>query len=275
MKRHLRTIALVVGAIALTVFAVRPADAGNYVNANQKYYEVTLELDQYFLDNPASSWVLIDDITYSAQYTPCDPSSACDYFSEDDIMDKMNTYQGPITSQMQFTDVNGTTTTTSTTWGGTSGYIEYVVSKSHFSEIRLLDAQAGLEGESIVVDACSWSTYGQIALREYQAAHGFKEFFVKTAAIFADERGNSYAAGAGGDALAIASAMPMTLAMVSTSQSRHFQTPHIVQFGNVYFQVSAGASGISNAKAYVKGRTISRLDPNVPLLDPQIEVHDP
>src|SRR5688572_11504198 len=90
MNRVTRNVCLFAAALALGVFALREARAGNYTNTAALYYSVELSPGQFFYSSD-SRIILIDDITYSIKYQPCGAESACDFFTTGDIPDMTTT----------------------------------------------------------------------------------------------------------------------------------------------------------------------------------------
>lgn len=261
MTRTTRNVLLFAGALALGAFALRDASAGNYAHATAKYFSVEMTPGQYLYSSDERI-VLVDDVTYSVDYIPCAAASACDFFTTEDIPNVTETPltmpSAPMEGQMRV-------------WGGLTQYLELVVSKHDWVEVALTDRTSDWSSATRI-DRCSFATYGQLALRTYREAQGFAWWDAEVV----DEPEISdyaYAAGAGGHSITRPQSMPLALTSVATSASRHYQSPHRVVNGRVYFEVAAGS--VTTAHANVKGRTLAANDTTAPVVDTNIVVATP
>ncbi len=244
-------IALFAFAVLIGATALPQASAGNYTNSAALYFDVELSVGDYLSSTDSHKIILVDDVTYSVRFVPCNATSACDFFTTGDMPDEFG-----LPCNMLF-GVAPTGPSGGFEQTCLEGYQEMVESKSDIYELNLVDSDGSSQND--VFDRFTIASYGQLAMRSFKSRYAFRGWDIAIGL-----GGGGY----GGAGLAWPMSMPMTYDATPTSQSRHYQSPHIVQHGRVYLRVGTG--GTNTAFANVKGRTVLTTDPSRPVIDTTI-----
>ena len=205
------------------------ARAGNLDLPTAQYYSVVIAPGDsfYYGGSETDVTLTVDDITYTAQIDPCDLFSRCEFFEESEVTpfsDQdtfLNTFYGPTT----LPGVAGGLGTTS--WGATQTvFANAVLAKGQFLRLEMSEGSAG--GASVVFDAMSHSVYGEFIdkMKEKKASdHSVTEWNrvpeVSTGAGLVTETATATDA--------MTEAVGVSTWAVPTSESRHYQSPQIVQ----------------------------------------------
>lgn len=219
----------------------REALAGNYAavvatNTNIQYFSVEMTVGQKLKCTGLTSTpvqMLIDDITYGIQILP-------DYTSV-----QASVGVTPLWSAPEFT--------ASYEGGTTSGF--FPATKTYWT----FGAGALPSGTLITTDVESWTSalYQHFAaeMQEHYFGGAFYRSFDETtqtfhAALFA--RMEHVPGLGGGDALGLGTSESLG----TLSESRHYQTPHIVANPNEVWCVSVGPGTYTGLQVFVKGRVV-------------------
>lgn len=261
MRIILRLFLALVACFCL-VTAARGVYAGNYTNTAALYFSVELTPGQY-LYSADGRIILIDDITYSVQFVPCDPLAACEFFDADDIL--------PVQPQSQ--GISAPTYGSLAVWRSVTGGTG-VAARVSTLEYAITDRPASGGGTWYRMDRFSLMTYGLMLQRWERDAEGFSWADMFNFYVGPDGGNYAYAAGAGGHGVGVSMAMPVALTSLPTSGSRHYQSPHRVRNDRVYFEIIAAPYG-TVAHANIKGRTLDASDQNAPAVDTNVTVGGP
>jgi hypothetical protein len=247
----------------------RDAQAGN-INvvipaASVQYFSLELSMGQSvkYTGSIANTVWLIDDITYAVDLDPCNTEDRCVMFDIsmirscwDPIIEPdpnahgWHQYPGLCDPHqvIEFSD-----------WPGLNDYFrDYTITR--WARARATNFRAGLSNGPAgqvygpYFDRVSHTMYGQLLARQVQS-DGVKT--IGEGEIMETQRGTAYGIGLG-----------LGITAVQTSESRHYQTPEIIQAGNnppttgdrLIFHEGDGCSGNSAytcAFAMVKGRLIT------------------
>ncbi len=272
------------GALLLVVAGAFLIDAraGNLPSvATTQYYDITLGPNQYFAYTGSASdvTIVVDDVTFHCFPAPDCPSvSNCSFLDVGDPQypgaggDLGTWLNFDLSSPAVSITVPGfpgttsalgsTTTTSSSTWLGSSQVM--TAARTWDYAITLLDEYPPNSGTgSQTIDMHGFYGYAATAMRETQVEKSFKEIYAAWRP--ADEDPNAipgYPAmnggarsigGAGGMGMGVGTGVGLTSLLVRTTDSRHYQSPHIVQRGRVALRTQLGKPpGASTA--IVKGR---------------------
>ena len=221
------------------------ARAGNEVQPGALYYDVELLPGQYFYSTLGRQ-ILVDDVTFASLHEPCPQVATCEILQPGDFP-----FWGGVQPQQGFL-VPGNMGVLppppgSSGGGGGGGVImvgsqfsfivtpAYVNSKAAYLDMRLDDSDG--QGTERTIDRFTVSYYAQIA----HQLTGMQVWDMSS-----PER-------EGGGGIAFSEVMPTIGMAATTSGSRHYQSPHIVQNGRVYLVSSQSSASY----AIVKGRTLS------------------
>ncbi|HZN62007.1 MAG TPA: hypothetical protein VFC90_06345 [Planctomycetota bacterium] len=248
MKRYW----IAAAALVIAVVVWRDASAGNVQSPGLPNYQVfnldlSLGAGFSFQPNPLTDpdpvfVVVVDDITYSVALNPCNIAGRCLVFDRH--------FTGPFEAPgyANITDpVPDPVSGPDYEWWNLTGTMSWIIIR--WAEARGTYFRADMidmNGEGGVMpggrfDATSHSLYGQVLGRTHIRG--------EDSMVHEDTE-----------------TLTATIAISPTSESRHYQTPYIVQSGIVRFvgATGAGVSGYVQASAFVKGRIIFGLG-NAPL----------
>ena len=280
MTKWITCIVLSTAVVALGAYTLDAVEAGNFASpSGVEYFAVRLTDGQYITCSDSTRTILIDDITYSMNgYQPCNPNTACDFFTAEclpDFQDQSygtnppnvgpngNPLGGP---QLNYWSIR------------TESYAE-ITSQAVAYGILMSDADG--EGDFISFDEHDVSSYGQCAKfhslleRGFQSVEGYLAQEIIANQVLANSSGvatQSFENTGGGLGLAEPTGISMYHTFAVTSDSRHYQTPYVVQLGRVYMSATFGG-GPSSSSVFVKGRTVPNT--SAPVVASNIVVNNP
>lgn len=229
-------------ALALGGALVGSADAGNAQIASAEYFSLAIGPGGYisYTGTDPDATLLVDDLTFAADLDVCDLDSRCvlfeDYYFGVPIDEMDSNATGSIGSGNFFTNSYHRILT------------RFVEARGEYYRATVSDVNTSNVGPAF--DAFSHNVYAYLAMKSRDESASF-ERFVSTEP--AGPMGPVLQHSASGSTHAIAEAIAITSWAVPTSESRHYQTPHIIQNDRILFTVVNGYTG---AVLYVKGRVI-------------------
>ncbi len=264
------TTLLAICGVAVGVLLAPRVMAGNVNTSSAKYFDAEL-LPGQSLSVTNSRIILVDDITYAAEFEPCIWSDACKVFSEDMFPDWAFDVP-PASPGIQFWAPAGAGPGSPSPppqngqgpfWsGGASGFVTAATLPSYMharsAHMHLIVNDTGINGTK-TIDRYSVSSYFQMG---FHGAGSSWAQFRNTSSLdsLLDPLDPAYPefriSGAGAGGSAAMSDMPAYGIATPTSASRHYQSPHFVYYGSVSFT----ATGTSTAYAIIKGRTLEGID---------------
>lgn len=246
MMKWTLAFAMAIAVVGLGVHTMDVATAGNYNNQTVDYYSVSLTNGQYFSCSDSERTILVDDITYCApRYLPSNTVGAADFFPIDCVPFFFD-FGDPFTFPVGSLNASGINF-----WSWRTQSTRSIDSFVAGFDISLQDADGA--GAAFEFDQHNISSYGQCAQFHSLAQQGFQF----GASEFSSEPGMLMPVTASGGGLAMTepTGMSMYHSFAVTSDSRHYQSPHIVQNGRVYAQTTLGNPTVGIVK--IKGRTVA------------------
>lgn len=224
---------LAVGAIGI----VGSAEAGNVASGASEYYSVIMTPGDYlsYTGSPQTHTILVDDITYATQINPCNTATRCMIFTSEDFgqYDSNSTQLDPLRYIINGQEVTVGFTFTMVSAARTS------IARGQYMAAYLIESNGT---NNIRFDETSHSVWAQLVAKSKRE---------RTTWNFGDV---AFPDGVGAT-VSVAEALSITSWAVPTSESRHYQTPHIVQDGGrVTFSLDAAWAAYANARCFVKGR---------------------
>jgi hypothetical protein len=236
-RRLMWTGAALIGAVCLGTSAL----AGNYAavvptNSGIEYYSVEMHLGDRLKTTTTDAQLLVDDITYAVEVVPDHSNipTAVPLWLTPEFLASYETTGGVITNNS-----NVGNALYSTAYSPTTGTLP--------------------SGRTITFDTETWSVarfeYFAVEMQEVNGSNEFQRAFDETTQEF---HGSMYArlehipGGGRGDALGLG----VSESMATLSESRHYQTPHIVPYGNEVRCQSVGTGTYTSVQVYVKGRVV-------------------
>ena len=262
--RNATKLCLTIAALGVVGLAVRDARAGNLEEPTAEYYSVEMSPGQYLSHSDEEAVIVVDDITYSCSYVPCEPDLACLFFDESDMPEDElealtvpgNSFPVPHPPPPGF----GIQYTRDTKHSGGAGWqreSEALNAKHKFQEVAMLDSGNGSEGWYF--DRFSFNTYGQMLYLTEREWAWFEDWLFEAWSSSSGGIGIGDG-GSGGIGVGRGVSLAATLVSVPSSGSRHYQSPHVLRNGRAYFVVTAGSNQITGT-VNVKGRVISAPAP--------------
>jgi hypothetical protein len=291
-------IALV--ALALAGGTQATAHAGNLSLPRAQYYSVLLQPgDTFRYTGTEPDYTLtVDDITYSVQISPGNWDDRSNFLTATDLSltpsvipvgmpdDHTHFSSMPVVSTG---DVGvGLFGQSVTTGLNVEAFVNKIVARGAFLRLELAEGTTGEEGVAVAFDAISHSCYGQwVDKFKYQHDRFFEEmFYPSERQLIEPGLAPPALAGTSGwavlsDSRAMSEAAAITSWAVPTSESRHYQSPQIVQKGggankvilrNPYAMTPGGT--YVDAMAMVKGRVFfGTCDVPVENTDVTVDLH--
>lgn len=259
---------LAAAALCASVGFTIDAHATTFVSpSSTEYFSITLTPGSGFsLPQGSDATILIDDVTFAGEPSEvCNAESACSVFD----VPGGNGVPGLGTGSF-FPDLIGSGTSVWSTTAGFTGLGTSMSFSSSNSDLRsgtdarrwhhsmtLLDEDG--PNESWTIDEFTLSGAAFWVMREASASGSFAtitspDAFIDPGSGLAMSGGLT--GGAGGAGMAIGTGVGAAGWVTPTSQSRHYQSPHVVRG----ISVSLTASLFAGGRAHVKGRVIN--DPN-------------
>lgn len=217
--------------VLLAVAAWSPARAGNLdlPLPDCLYYSVTLRPGEAFrYTGTAGEYTLtVDDVTYTVAIDPCDTYERCVFFTEDEI-----------TAFADETANSGSTFTPPSTGPGFAGgiatstmsssntYFNQVLAKGAYLRLELYEGTLG-GASGATFDAVSHTLYG-LYTDKFKSAYQRSETVTEWGTFDQHNGPMTAVATATG---AMSEAVGLSTWAVQTSESRHYQSPQIVQRG--------------------------------------------
>jgi hypothetical protein len=236
--RNRTKFVVALAALALGGTLLGTADAGNLVVPCPEYFSLALNSGNYltYTGSDEDATLVIDDLSFTADMDPCQLSTRCVLFEE-------AFFGFPVDeSDDQTSGAIGQGSFVSTGYHRLAS--RFVVARGKYFRATVADVDSQSVGP--VFDAFSHSVYAYLAFKSRdETAYNFS---YQSAGGPGPDNAASFSAAT----QAIAETMGVTSWATPTSESRHYQTPHIVQNGRVLFV----ATGYGNGTLYVKGRVI-------------------
>lgn len=237
-----------VAALVLAAGGWSTARAGNLNLAGCQYYSVLVHPGEAFSYTGSESNVTltVDDITYTTQIDPCDLTQRCAFFS-------MSDFGGANDFNMGSSNGSGISP------GGGVSYWTSAFSDKHSALVAAkgqylrLEMSEGASAGFQVFDAVSHSVYGFLADKTHSYSGGGS---TTTFYGVGPEQGATDTTSGG---MTETDAMGLSTWATPTSESRHYQSPQIVQMsgGNKVWLSDVSGTGFgvyTNSYATVKGR---------------------
>jgi hypothetical protein len=257
-----RTKFLVAGLLVTVAgLFVYDAQAGNLASTpSTEYFYVYLSGGQYFkyTGSAEEPTILIDDVTFvGTADVPCPGELHCSFLDitgqVGDLGLDIELESGFGPSMTQGAAPGGTATMFTTSEAHATQHTDfYSFARTWFNGMGLIDSgEPGGGFASINID--TWGSYGfaATAVRERVDTSMFKEQWV---AWRAGEGGGTNVGGAGGAGVGVGTGVGLAGWETVVTQSRHYQTPYIVQGTRVYLARPIGNGPGGNA--HIKGRII-------------------
>lgn len=239
-------------ALALAVFCGVQAHAGNAVVAGAQYFSLTMNSGSYFTytGSDSDAVLLVDDVTYSTDINPADAMTRYAYWSPNLVGPPPITNGNPVAGLAALGLVY-------TVARGTSYHAEMWESTATGTGVQFFDAIAHATHSELFVMHDDYE-----APRFDLPPPGF--FVGPIGAVPPGLRStNRYRTAvnesAAPELVTVKGVTGVGLSSwaVQTSESRHYQSPQVVQYGRrVYFGEPASTRKYASAKVYVKGRVI-------------------
>lgn len=241
-------------AAAASVGVVGTADAGNITPPTVECFSVVLDPDEFlsYTGTEPTATILIDDVTYSAHIDPCDTFGRCEFFATSDIggfAQDVSTFNSNNSNGFA---INGQPSVT-------SSYSSFTLARWAKAKGAYLSAHLTEEtslGATSDFDAFSHTLYGEAAGVLRERTSGTKEAATGAPGWAIQEV--TWQSATATDA--ISHTMGFSTWAVQTSESRHYQTPQVVQDdGKVHFSLQQATSDYGSyveARVFIKGRVI-------------------
>ncbi len=253
---------LVIAILVCAGFLAYDANAGNFTSpSSTEYYHVVLAPGMSFsYTGTDTRTILIDDVTFSGEVCPpCPATLVCSFMDEDDIVQGVDPFQpqGPYLAPGGAVPPNIRNHTP-------EDFIEELNNIVHSTDVGLvtrcwsivmeLRDEDTTSGDFIVADQYAISGAGMIVQRRDVRVdtYLFEDFFDVD-----DPDWDFEISSGGGVGVGVGLGLGAAAFQHSTSQSRHYQSPYIVQNDRVLFFTSGGSGAIGNRTAIVRGRVVT------------------